>query len=70
MRFFSLGAGELLLILVFAILAVGPKETIRLASQARDVIGTVQKAFNELSSEVTRMASDVVSSIDDTETKN
>ncbi|MBL7164771.1 MAG: hypothetical protein ISS57_19460 [Anaerolineales bacterium] len=69
MKFFSLGAGELLLILVFAILAVGPKETVRLAGQARDVLGTVQKAFNELSSEVTRMASDVVSSIEETDTK-
>jgi Sec-independent protein translocase protein TatA len=69
MKFFSLGAGELMLILVFAILAVGPKETIRLAGQAREVIGTVQRAFNELSGEVSRMASDVVSSIDETETK-
>ena len=70
MRFFSLGAGDLILILVFAILAVGPKETIRLAGQARDVIGTVQRAFNELSGEVSRMASDVVSSIDETDKKN
>jgi len=69
MKFFSLGAGELMLILVFAILAIGPKETIRLAAQARDVIGSIQRAFNELSGEVTRMASDVVDSIDDTETK-
>ncbi|MBC8506524.1 MAG: hypothetical protein ISR58_04905 [Anaerolineales bacterium] len=70
MKFFSLGASELLLILIFAILAVGPKETIRLASQARDVIGTVQKAFNELSGEVSRMASDVVSGIDDMDKKS
>jgi Sec-independent protein translocase protein TatA len=69
MKFFSLGAGELLLIMVFAILAVGPKETIRLASQARDVIGTIQKAFNEMSSEVSKMASDVVTSIDEPEQK-
>lgn len=70
MKFFSLGASELILILIFAILAVGPKETIRLASQARDVIGTVRKAFNELSGEVSRMASEVVSDINDTEKKN
>ena len=69
MRLFNLGAGELILILVFAILAIGPKETIRLTSQARDAIGTVQRAFNELSAEVSRMASDVVNTMDETDVK-
>ncbi len=58
MRFFNLGASELLLILIFAILAIGPKETLRLASQVRNYIKSIQEIFVDLSTEVTRMASE------------
>jgi len=59
MKFFNLGAGELLLIFIFAVLAVGPKEALRLAGQARDVIQSVRGALAELTSEITRAAADV-----------
>ncbi len=60
MRFFNLGASEFLLIIIFAILGVGPKDALRLAGQARDIIRSVQNAFNDLTNEVTRAASEVI----------
>jgi Sec-independent protein translocase protein TatA len=59
MKFFNLGAGEIVLILLFAIIAVGPKETIRLAGQVRDIIRNVQEVFSDLTSEVSRLAEDI-----------
>jgi Sec-independent protein translocase protein TatA len=59
MKFFNLGAGELLLIFIFAVLAVGPKEALRLVSQARDVVSSVRGAINDLTSEITRAAADI-----------
>ncbi len=60
MRFFNLGASEFLLIFLFAILAIGPKETIRLAGQARDIIKSLQSAISELSSGVAHIAEEVL----------
>lgn len=65
MRFFNLGAAELLLILLFAILAVGPKETIRLAGQVREMIKSAQSALNEITAEVTRAATEVMEAPED-----
>jgi Sec-independent protein translocase protein TatA len=64
MKFFSLGAGEILLIVLFAILAVGPKETAKLAQQAGEVVKNVRGMFNELTSEITRSAANLSDEID------
>jgi len=60
MRFFNLGASELLLIVVFAILAIGPKETIKLFNRGREILSSVQGAISELTSEVGNIAKEVV----------
>jgi Sec-independent protein translocase protein TatA len=60
MRFFNLGASELLLIAVFAILAVGPKETIKLFNQGREILSSIQGVISELTSEVSNIAKEVV----------
>jgi Sec-independent protein translocase protein TatA len=59
MRFFNLGATEVFLIVLFAIIAVGPQETIKLAKQGREVIDNVRGIFSDLTSEVTKVVSDV-----------
>lgn len=64
MKFFSLGAGEILLIVLFAILAVGPKETAKLAQQASELVKNVRGMFNELTSEITRSAANISDEID------
>ena len=65
MKFFNLGATELVLIILFAILAVGPKETLRYAGQAREIIKAVQGTISELTSEVSRVAADVMEPSED-----
>lgn len=65
MKVFNLGASELFLILLFAILAVGPKETLRFAGQAREIIKAVQGTISELTSEVSRVAADIIDTSDD-----
>lgn len=62
MNFFNLGASELLLIFLLAILAIGPRETLRLARQGSDAFKAVRQTFSELTSEVTRAASEVLES--------
>ncbi len=69
MKFFSLGAGELLLILLFAIIAVGPKEALRLVGQARDIVSTVRGAISELTSEISRAASEITELSEETDKK-
>ncbi len=59
MRFFNLGASELLLILLFAILVIGPKETIRLAGRAKEAIRSVQGAFSDLTTGVANIAEEI-----------
>jgi len=60
MRFFNLGASELLLIAVFAILAIGPKETIKLFNQGREILSSIQGVLSELTSEVGNIAQEVL----------
>ncbi|MBT4841969.1 MAG: hypothetical protein HOJ23_08265 [Gammaproteobacteria bacterium] len=60
MRFFNLGASELILIVVFAILAIGPKETIKFFNQGREVLASIQAAISDLTSEVGNIAKEVV----------
>ena len=60
MRFFNLGASELLLIVVFAILAIGPKETIKLFNQGREILSSIQGVLSELTSEVGNIAKEVI----------
>ena len=64
MKFFNLGGGEIFLILLIAILAVGPKETAKLARQATDVIKNVRNVLGDLTSDITRAASDVADAVD------
>jgi len=59
MRFFNLGASELLLIVVFAILAIGPKETIKLFNQGREILSSIQGVLSDLTSEVGNIAKEV-----------
>jgi Sec-independent protein translocase protein TatA len=59
MKFFNLGAGELLLIFIIAVLAIGPKEALRLLGQARDIVQSVRGAMSELTSEISRVAAEV-----------
>ena len=65
MRFFNLGASELLLIVVFAILAIGPKETIKLFNQGREILASIQAALSDLTSEVGNIAKEVVETTED-----
>ncbi len=58
MRFFNLGAGEIMLIMLFAVLAVGPQETARLFQQVREIVSSIQTAFKDLTSEVTRVVAE------------
>ena len=60
MRFFNLGASELMLIVLFAILAIGPKETIKLFNQGREIIASIQTALSDLTSEVGNLAKDAI----------
>ena len=60
MRFFNLGASELMLIAVFAILAIGPKETVKLFNQGREILASIQAAISDLTSEVGNIAKDEV----------
>jgi Sec-independent protein translocase protein TatA len=60
MRFFNLGATELFLIFLFAVIAIGPQETIKYARQAREMIENVKGVFSDLTSEVSKVASDVM----------
>ena len=64
MRFFNLGAGEIILIALFAILAVGPKETAKLAQQASEIVKSVRGMFSELTTEITRSASNLTDAVD------
>jgi Sec-independent protein translocase protein TatA len=59
MRFFNLGASELFLIFLFAILVVGPKETVRYAKKAREAVRAMQGVFSDLSSGVANIAEEV-----------
>ena len=59
MRFFNLGASELILIVVFAILAIGPKETIKLFNQGREILSSIQGVLSDLTSEVGNIAKEV-----------
>ncbi|MBC8331322.1 MAG: twin-arginine translocase TatA/TatE family subunit [Anaerolineae bacterium] len=67
MRFFNLGAGELMLIFLLAVLAVGPKETVRLAGEAREIFKSIQGVFSEMTSEVTRATTSI---LDDSKSDN
>jgi len=60
MRFFNLGASELMLILVFAILAIGPKETLKLFNRGREIFASIQAALSDLTPEVGTLAKEVV----------
>jgi len=60
MRFFNLGASEMMLILIFAILAIGPKETVKLFNRGKEILGSVKAALSDLTSEVGNIAKDVV----------
>lgn len=60
MRFFNLGASELMLIVLFAVLAIGPKETVKLFNRGREIISSIQGAISELTSEVGNLAKDVI----------
>jgi Sec-independent protein translocase protein TatA len=60
MKFFNLGAGEFLLILLFAIIAIGPKETVRLAGQAREIIRSVQSYLSDITSEMARIPTEIL----------
>ncbi|MFC1936311.1 twin-arginine translocase TatA/TatE family subunit [Chloroflexota bacterium] len=59
MKIFSLGVGEITLIVLIAILAIGPKETAKLARRASEFIKSAKGLLNDLTSEVTRAASDI-----------
>jgi Sec-independent protein translocase protein TatA len=59
MRFFNLGGSEILLLFLFAVLAIGPKETVRLAGQAREIVKSIQGTLSDLTEEVTRVAGDI-----------
>jgi Sec-independent protein translocase protein TatA len=65
MRFFNLGASELMLILVFAILAIGPKETLKLFNRGREIVASIQSVLSDLTSEVGNLAKDVVDTSED-----
>ena len=65
MRFFNLGASELMLILVFAILAIGPKETLKLFNRGREIFASFQAVLSDLTSEVGNLAKDVVDASED-----
>ena len=65
MKFFNLGASELLLIVVFAILAIGPKETVKLFNQGREILSSIQAALSDLTSEVGNLAKDVIETPED-----
>ncbi|MBC8334048.1 MAG: hypothetical protein H8E29_02180 [Anaerolineales bacterium] len=54
-----MGASELLLIFLFAILVVGPKETVRLAGKAKEAIRAMQGVFSDISSGVANIAEEV-----------
>ena len=60
MRFFNFGASEIFLLFLLAILAVGPKETLRLFRQARDILKSLQNTFLELTGEFSRVASETL----------
>ncbi len=64
MKFFNLGAGEMVLIMLFAILAVGPKETVKLAQQASEIMKNVRGMFSELTTEITRSATNLAEAAD------
>ncbi len=60
MRFFNLGASEMMLIVIFAILAIGPKDTVKLFNRGREILASVKEALSDLTSEVGNIAKDVV----------
>lgn len=60
MRFFNLGASEMMLILIFAILAIGPKETVKLFNRGREILSSMRAALSDLTSEVGNLANEVI----------
>jgi len=60
MRFFNFGASEIFLLFLFAVLAVGPKETLRFFHQARGILKSVQGTFAELTGEFGRAATEML----------
>ncbi len=53
-----------MLIVLFAILAVGPKETAKLAQQASEIVKNVRGMFSELTTEITRSATNLTEAAD------
>jgi Sec-independent protein translocase protein TatA len=68
MKFMNLGGMELLIILILAILAIGPQETAKFAKQANSLLKNVKGVFSDLTSEVSRAVTDT--SAADEKTKN
>ena len=60
MKFFNLGASEMMLIVVLAILAIGPKETVKVINRGREILASVKAALSDLTSEVGNIAKEVV----------
>ena len=60
MKFFNLGASEMMLIVVLAILAIGPKETVKVINRGREILNSVKAALSDLTSEVGNIAKEVV----------
>lgn len=69
MRFMNLGGMEVFVILLLAILAIGPKETAKWARQANEVIKNVKDMLNDLTSEVGRAVTEVTDAVDDQKPK-
>ena len=63
MKFFNLGASEMMLIVVLAILAIGPKETVKVINRGREILASVKAALSDLTSEVGNIAKEVVESL-------
>lgn len=65
MKFFNLGASEMMLIFIFAILAIGPKDTVKLFNRGREILTSVKAALSDLTSEVGNIAKEVVETPDE-----
>ena len=65
MKFLNLGASEMMLIFIFAILAIGPKDTVKLFNRGREILTSVKAALSDLTSEVGNIAKEVVETPDE-----
>lgn len=54
MDFFDIGAGELLLILVIALIVMGPGKIIKFSQELGKMVHSFRKASSELNSQITR----------------